>query len=76
MDINVNDTNTVTAVRQGHDKISSLLSHFTQADASWESFSKAPRYLEWLKMELITLTHCVDTELQRQRGVEPIEYGT
>lgn len=73
---NVNNGNTVTAVRQGHDQISSMLSHFSQPGATWESFGKSPQYLEFLKLHLITLAHTVEGELQRQRAVDPTEFGT
>jgi hypothetical protein len=72
----VNDGNTITAIRQAHDQVSTMLSHFSDPAATWDSFGKSPQYLEYLKVHLITLTHCVEGELQRQRAVEPQEFGT
>lgn len=72
----LNTGNTITAVRQAHDRVSSLLSHFSQPDATWQSFGKGPEYLEWLRHDLALLTHCVEAEVQRQYRGAPIEYGT
>lgn len=74
--MSVNDENSRTHVRRLHDLLSSLEVHFAPPDATWESFTKSESYLEYLKLHLIEMTHCVEVELQRRYAVEPIEFGT
>ena len=74
--MSINDENTRASVRAAHDQVSTLFAHFSNPDATWESFGKADLYVELLKLHLAELTHCVEAELQARSAVEPTEFGS
>lgn len=71
-----NDENTRASVTRAHDQVSTFFAHFSKPDATWDDFGKADTYVEFLKLHLDSLLHCVEAELQSRNAVEPIEYGS
>lgn len=75
----LNNENTRALVSQGHDRVSSFLSHFGRG-GSWEDWQPAQSaaYLELLKTDLIGLAGQVETRLQQTyASVEPPQdFGT
>lgn len=74
--MSINDENTRASVSRAHDQVSTLFAHFSRPDATWESFGKANTYLEFLKLHLEGLSHCVESELQTRGAVEPTDFGS
>lgn len=74
--MSLNDENTRAAVRGSADQLGTLFAHFCKPDSSWQTFQKTDSYLEFLKLRLEELLHCVEGELQTRNAVEPTEYGT
>jgi hypothetical protein len=81
----LNDSNTRSSVRHGRYQLVRLLDHFNRnGEPTWQQHlgeevfttDDANMYLETLKVNLITLTHCVEAELQARYAVEPQELGT
>lgn len=72
----LNDENSRASVTRAHDQVSTFFSHFSRPDATWESFGKADTYVEFLKLHLTELLHCVEAELQTRNTVEPTEFGS
>lgn len=75
----LNDENTRALVTQGHDRVTSFLSHFGRG-GSWEDWTVAQSaaYLELLKTDLIGLAGQVEVRLQQtyMSAEAPQDFGT
>lgn len=73
-----NDENTRLIVRQGHDQVSSFLSHFTKSETpTWDDFYEgSDDYLDFLRLRLTEMLHCVEVVQTERRQVEPTEFGS
>lgn len=74
--MSINDENTRASVRSSHDQVSTFFAHFSKPDATWDDFGKADTYVEFLKLHLAELIHCVEAELQSRNAVEPTDFGS
>lgn len=72
----INDENTRASVSGAHDQVSTFLSHFSNPEATWDSFGKADIYVEFLKLQLEAMLHTVEAELQARNAVEPTDFGS
>lgn len=74
--MSINDENTRASVNRAHDQVSTFFAHFSKPDATWDSFGKTDTYVEFLKLHLAELLHCVESELQTRSAVEPTDFGS